>query len=156
MKKQVITTAAALALVAAGAAQAQAQEQRDDEAVGIEPHFVFTRSVSDCGGNSSPTAASNNWLGQALGAIVGGGVGSQVGKGRGNAAAAAIGASLGAQAGAAMSGSGNSSGTPAPTCKQVVERELNGYTIYTSGGRKVFVPLSLVRDLAGVSGGGAL
>jgi uncharacterized protein YcfJ len=155
MKKQIIT-ATALALVAAGTAQAQAQQVADDEAVGIEPHFVFTKSVSDCGGNYSPTAASNNWFAQALGAIAGGGAGSQIGKGRGNSAAAAIGAVLGAQAGAAMSGSGNSSSTPAPTCRQVVERELNGYTIYTSGGRKVFVPIELVRDLAGGAAGGAL
>jgi uncharacterized protein YcfJ len=145
MTKQIIT-AVALAIAAAGTAQAQAQQVADDEAVGIEPHFVFTKSMSDC----TPAATNNGWLGQTLGAIVGGGVGSQIGKGRGNAAAAAIGATLGAQAGAAMGSSGNSGSTPATTCRQVVERELNGYTIYTSGNRKVFVPIELVRQFSGV------
>lgn len=127
MKKQIIAAAAVAALIAV--AQAQAHEQMsDDDAVAIEPNFVITKSASDCDGNSNypPAAASNHWLAKALGAIDGGSAGS----------------------GATRAAGDNSN---RPTCQQVVQRVLNGYVIYTSGGQRIFLPLSLVRQY-GTSG----
>ncbi len=139
MTKNTITTAVLLAsLFAAGAAHAQAA-QVIEQAISITPAFTST-TRTECTSN----APSGGWLGPALGAILGGGAGSQVGKGSGQAAAAAIGATLGAQAGGAIGGNGNSA--PTQTCRDITERTLTGYTLRTSGGRDVFVPLSLVNS----------
>ncbi len=134
--KRTITTIA-LALAAAGA---HAQNVPNvEQAVSITPAFTST-TRTEC----TSTAPSGGWLGPALGAIIGGGAGSQVGKGSGQSAAAAIGATLGAQAGGAISGNG--SNQPTQTCRDITERALTGYTMRTTGGRDVFVPVSLVQQ----------
>lgn len=137
MTKNTITTAVLLAsLFAAGAAHAQAA-QVIEQAISITPAFTST-TRTEC----TTAAPGGGWLGPALGAILGGGAGSQVGKGSGQAAAAAIGATLGAQAGA-IAGNGTAGGQ---TCRDITERVLTGYTLRTSGGKDVFVPLQLVNS----------
>ena len=131
-----ITLIAASLFIAAGAAHAQAAPL--DRAISIEPAFTST-TRTEC----TSSAPSGGWLGPALGAILGGGAGSQVGKGSGQAAAAAIGATLGAQAGSAIAGNGTAGGQ---TCRDITERVLTGYTLRTSGGKDVFVPLQLVNS----------
>lgn len=138
MTKNTITTAVLLAsLFAAGAAHAQAA-QVIEQAISITPAFTST-TRTEC----TTAAPGGGWLGPAIGAIIGGGAGSQVGKGSGQAAAAAIGATLGAQAGGAIAGNGTAGGQ---TCRDITERVLTGYTLRTSGGKDVFVPLQLVNS----------
>lgn len=135
--KQVITTLAVAAALTAG--KAQAQSYGVEQAVSIAPAFTSS-TRTEC----TSSAPSGGWLGPALGAILGGGAGSQVGKGSGQAAAAAIGATLGAQAGGAIAGNGNAQATQ--TCRDITERTLTGYTLRTTSGREVFVPLQLVNS----------
>lgn len=137
MKKTTASIFTVASLFAAGAAYAQTGPAVE-QAISITPAFTST-TRTEC----TSTAPSGGWLGPALGAILGGGAGSQVGKGSGQAAAAAIGATLGAQAGSAIAGNGNAQ--PTQTCRDITERTLTGYTLRTSGGRDVFVPLDLVQ-----------
>lgn len=138
MTKTIITTSlVASFFAAAGAAHAQATPVIE-QAIGITPAFTAT-TRTEC----TTAAPGGGWLGPALGAILGGGAGSQVGKGSGQAAAAAIGATLGAQAGGAIAGNGTAGGQ---TCRDITERVLTGYTLRTSGGKDVFVPLQLVNS----------
>lgn len=132
MKRTITTIALALAAAGAHAQHAPTVEQ----AISITPAFTAT-TRTEC----TASAPSGGWLGPALGAIIGGGAGSQVGKGSGQAAAAAIGATLGAQAGGAVTNNGTPAGQ---TCRDITERTLTGYTMRTTGGRDVFVPVSLV------------
>lgn len=134
MNRALATIAAAIAITT-GTAHAQTVEQ----AVSINPAFTSS-TRTEC----TTPATSGGWLGPALGAILGGGAGSQVGKGSGQAAAAAIGATLGAQAGGAIAGNGNAQATQ--TCRDITERTLTGYTLRTTSGREVFVPLQLVNS----------
>lgn len=136
MKRTITIAFTALALAAAGA-HAQSGPTIE-QAISIAPAFTAT-TRTEC----NASAPSGGWLGPALGAILGGGAGSQVGKGSGQAAAAGIGAALGAQAGAAMNGNGAPAGQ---TCRDITERTLNGYMLRTTGGRDVFVPVSLVQS----------
>lgn len=136
MKK--VIAVLALALAASSAAQAQNVVEQADR---IEPVFD-TQTRTEC----TAAPAGGGWLGQALGGVLGAGIGSQIGKGSGQAAAAAAGAVLGAQAGAAVT---NNSQQPAgQTCRQLVDRELVGYSIVTQHGRAVFLPIGMVRGMA--------
>lgn len=138
MKRAITITIIALA---AGGAHAQHAQNVPtvEQAISITPAFTAT-TRTEC----TASAPSGGWLGPALGAIIGGGAGSQVGKGSGQAAAAGIGAALGAQAGGAIGGNG--SNQPTQTCRDITERALTGYTMRTTGGRDVIVPVSLVQQ----------
>lgn len=135
-----IVTITAIALAAAGTAHAQATAPVE-QAVGI------TQVTAPLIRTECRAATGGGWFGPALGAILGGGAGSQVGKGSGQAAAAAIGATLGAQAGGAVAGNSNGG----QTCREIHESEMVGYSIRTSAGRDVFVPLVLIQQFNGRS-----
>lgn len=137
MTKTIITTAVIASLFAAGA-HAQSVPTIE-QAISITPVFTAT-TRTEC----TTPATSGGWLGPALGAILGGGVGSQIGKGSGQVAAGSIGAVLGGQAGGAIAGNGNTQ--PTQTCRDITERALTGYTLRTSSGRDVFVPLHLLNS----------
>ena len=138
MKIITIFAAVFVSLFASAGAQAQSGPSVE-HAVSVTPIFFTSSTRTECTANRP-----QGWLGSALGAILGGGAGSQVGGGSGQAAAAAIGATLGAQAGGAMTSNSNSA--PTQTCRDVTDRTMTGYTLRTSYGRDVFVPLQLIQQ----------
>lgn len=138
MKATLMKGAIAAAALAVPAGAVYAQTPVAAQAFDVSPSYSHT-TRTEC---TSASSGVPGWLGQALGGVVGAGVGSQIGKGTGNSAAAAAGAVLGAQAGAAMSGGSQ----PTQSCREVVDRTLDGYMLRTTNG-DVFVPLGLAQRL---------
>lgn len=113
-----------------------------ETAVSIDSVFSST-TRTEC---VTPSTGSN-WVGQALGGILGAAVGSQIGGGKGNTIATASGAVLGAQAGGAIT-SGQPQAQVSQECRQIVDRRLDGYSLATDQGRRVFVPLQVMQSVA--------
>lgn len=137
MKKHIITI-----LAAAIAAPAFA----GDTATSVDPVYSTT-TRTECHQATSANMNVPGWLGQSLGAVLGAAAGSQVGGGKGNTIATASGAVIGAQAGAALTNS-QPQAQPQQECRQIIDRHLDGYSIDTESGRRVFVPLSLMQSLS--------